>query len=62
MMEEPVPVTIVDPQEALTAHNGPRGQHGVGGLVWDSNLASYAANWAGQCNFDHSGGCNYLWL
>ena len=48
------------PQDYLNAHNAARAQVGVGPLVWDNNLASFAQQYAnghvGDCRLVHSGG------
>ncbi|KAM5549827.1 pathogenesis-related protein 1-like [Rosa sericea] len=48
------------PQDYLNAHNSARAAVGVGGLTWDTNLATYAQRYAnshiGDCNLVHSGG------
>ncbi|MCL7041053.1 hypothetical protein MKW94_021078 [Papaver nudicaule] len=47
-------------QQYLDAHNAARAEVNVGPLVWDNNVAAYAANYAnqraGDCNLIHSGG------
>ncbi|CCX05055.1 CAP domain-containing protein [Pyronema domesticum] len=42
----------------LNTHNRARGEHGVGGMYWDNNLAAGAQLWANRCQFAHSRG-NY---
>ena len=48
------------PQDYLNAHNAARAEVGVGPLVWDYKLASYAKKYANQhindCELVHSGG------
>jgi uncharacterized protein YkwD len=43
-------------QSALDSHNKYRALHGVGALTWDDTLASYAAQHAAGCVFQHTGG------
>ncbi|RZC76480.1 hypothetical protein C5167_000601 [Papaver somniferum] len=47
-------------QQYLAAHNAARAEVNVGALVWDDNVAAYAANYAnqraGDCQLIHSGG------
>ncbi|KAI3833624.1 hypothetical protein MKX03_010668 [Papaver bracteatum] len=47
-------------QQFLAAHNAARAEVNVGALVWDNNVAAYAANYAnqraGDCKLIHSGG------
>ncbi|KAF4382015.1 hypothetical protein G4B88_006647 [Cannabis sativa] len=47
-------------QDYLNAHNSARSAVGVGNLVWDNTLASYALRYAnehiGDCRLVHSGG------
>ncbi|KAJ5032323.1 uncharacterized protein L3040_008930 [Drepanopeziza brunnea f. sp. 'multigermtubi'] len=42
--------------DTIAAHNFYREQHGVGDLQWNDTSASFAAEWAAACNFEHSGG------
>ena len=49
-------------QAALDSHNKYRAKHGVGALTWDTTLASYAAQHAGGCVFQHTGGTIQLFL
>ncbi|OWM79123.1 pathogenesis-related protein 1-like [Punica granatum] len=48
------------PQDYLDAHNAARRQVGVGPMVWDDKLATYARDYAnkriGDCKLVHSGG------
>jgi hypothetical protein len=39
----------------LTAHNFYRTEHNTSSLTWNSTSATYAANWASQCQFKHTG-------
>ncbi|MDR3478325.1 MAG: CAP domain-containing protein [Gammaproteobacteria bacterium] len=41
-------------QEVLAAHNKWRKQHQAPNLVWDDQLANYAARYASRCEFKHS--------
>ncbi|KAI7725953.1 hypothetical protein M8C21_014191 [Ambrosia artemisiifolia] len=47
-------------QDYLNAHNADREQVGVGNMVWNATVATYAQNYAnqriGDCNLVHSGG------
>ncbi|KAG0650893.1 PRY family cell wall 2 [Hyphodiscus hymeniophilus] len=40
----------------LAAHNFYRKEHNASALTWNSTSAKYAASWAGNCVFKHSGG------
>ncbi|KAL9174367.1 hypothetical protein ABFS82_02G048500 [Erythranthe guttata] len=48
------------PQDYVNCHNTPRGQVGVGPVVWNTTLASYAQTYAnqrvGDCALTHSTG------
>ncbi|KAK1441555.1 hypothetical protein QVD17_07553 [Tagetes erecta] len=48
------------PQDYINAHNSARARVGVGRMVWNATLASYAQNYANKrirdCNLVHSGG------
>ncbi|XP_073140278.1 pathogenesis-related leaf protein 6-like [Henckelia pumila] len=48
------------PQDYVNAHNTPRGQVGVGSVIWNVTLANYAQNYAnqriGDCALTHSNG------
>lgn len=47
-------------QDYLNTHNTPRNQVGVGNIVWNNTVATYALNYAnsrkGDCNLVHSNG------
>lgn len=43
-------------QAMLQAHNFYRKEHNASNLVWNDTSAEYAQNWAGDCEFKHSGG------
>ena len=45
-----------DQQQILTTHNQFRKLHQAPPLHWDAELAQYAAAYAAQCRFKHSGG------
>jgi hypothetical protein len=38
----------------LAAHNFYRAEHNASALTWNTTSATYAAKWAGNCNFVHS--------
>ncbi|KAL1745157.1 CAP domain-containing protein [Schizophyllum fasciatum] len=38
----------------LKAHNDERAAHGAAALTWNQGLADKAADWAGQCIWEHS--------
>ncbi|KFY36419.1 hypothetical protein V495_07923 [Pseudogymnoascus sp. VKM F-4514 (FW-929)] len=40
----------------IDTHNFYRKEHNASALAWNKTSAAYAANWAGACNFKHSGG------
>jgi len=40
-------------QAALDRHNERRARHGADPLVWDTELESFAVNYAAACNFRH---------
>lgn len=42
--------------DMLAAHNFYRSEHNASALTWNSTSAKYAANWAFQCRFSHTGG------
>ena len=42
--------------EALTAHNDFRAQHGASPLTWNEDLAAAANSWASRCVMEHSKG------
>jgi uncharacterized protein YkwD len=50
-----------DEQSVLDAHNKYRAQHGASDLIWNPDLASYAATYASSCSFGHTYG-NYIIL
>jgi uncharacterized protein YkwD len=45
-----------DEQSILDAHNLYRSWHSAPDLTWNSDLASYAASYASDCVFEHTGG------
>ena len=51
-----VPASDSIKEEALKAHNNFRATYGADPLTWDETVASYAANWASGCVFEHSNG------
>ena len=41
-------------QQWLDEHNKARAQHGAPAMIWDSNLAAFAQDYASQCKWEHS--------
>lgn len=41
-------------QKALDVHNSLRAKHGASPLVWSTQLATQAQNWAKGCSHSHS--------